>query len=87
MDNTLTSTVTTPAMPITDASEDPRRCGMLSKPNRVTDATCINQLMGPAILHSPQSHGDAQAHRLHRREKSSRQTEGCAETQTHDQIA
>jgi hypothetical protein len=31
------------------AATEPRRCGMLSKPNLLTEATCESQLSGPAI--------------------------------------
>src|SRR6266404_4387030 len=71
IERTPTRTPTTPAMPITAAMTEPRRCGMPIKPNLVTAPTCESQLMGPDILHSPQRVGDAQAHRAHRREDPS----------------
>ena len=52
IESTPTSTATTPAMPITAAATEPSRCGMLSKPNLLTEATCESQLMGPAIRES-----------------------------------
>ena len=53
MDSTPTSTVTTPAMPMTAAPTEPRRCGMPSRPNLVTEAICDSQLIGPAMSDPP----------------------------------
>jgi len=49
MDSTPTNTVTTPAIPTTDAATEPRRWGTLNSPNAVTEPTWENQLAGPAI--------------------------------------
>ncbi len=49
MDNTPTSTATTPAMPMTVAATAPRRCGRLIRPNLVMEPICESQLMGPDI--------------------------------------
>ena len=61
IESTPTRTATTPAMPKTAAATEPRRCGMLSKPNLLTAATCESQLMGPDIGksegRSPKSEG------------------------------
>ncbi len=53
MESTPTSTATTPAMPQTAAATEPSRCGMLSRPNFVTEATWEFQLMKPAMSHPP----------------------------------
>ena len=50
IDSTPTSTATTPAMPNTAAATEPRRCGMLSRPNLLTEATCESQLIGRVII-------------------------------------
>ena len=53
IESTPTSTVTTPAMPMTAAATEPRRCGIPSRPNFVTEAIWENQLSGPAMSHPP----------------------------------
>jgi hypothetical protein len=52
IERTPTRTATTPAMPMTAAATDPRRCGMLSKPNLLTETICESQLMGPDMFRS-----------------------------------
>ena len=49
MDNTPTSTATTPAIPMTVAATAPRRCGRLINPNFVIEATCDNQFKSQVI--------------------------------------
>src|ERR1035441_8749116 len=66
MESTPTRTATTPAMPMTAAATDPRRCGMLSKPNLLTEATCESPVMGALMFrsHSPEGIGHSETHGL-----------------------
>src|SRR6478735_3690306 len=71
IDNTDTSTITTPAMPTMATPEEPSRCGMVLKFNIVTaNVWEIKFTSGP-----PQRVGDLQVHRRERRQRAGDQSE------------
>ncbi len=49
-ESTPTRTSTTPAMPMTEDSADPRRSGIVRRLNAVSEATCTNQLINPFMM-------------------------------------
>src|SRR3990172_12782866 len=87
MESTATSTATTPAIPKSAAAADPLCPQIDFRLNWVSDATCLNQFSGPAIvLQSPQRVGDAQPARLKRGEDAGRHPERNHQHPTDDDV-
>src|SRR5687767_13693546 len=82
IDNTETSTITTPAMPTIATPDEPRRCGMVRRLTIVTASVCLRKFtvsysLRPSTsigksqwLASPERVSDLEVHRVHCRPES-----------------